>query len=176
MSDQKLEVKKTTLDGVLCIKPATIFEDFRGSYVETYNEKLYVDAGIKEKFVQDDFSVSSQHVLRGIHGDTVTTKLISCTIGKIYLVIINWDAKSPQYGKWEAFTLSELNRLQILVPPKHGVGHLVLTSQAIFAYKQSTYYDRSAQFTLVWNDPKLGIWWPVEKPLVSRRDQGLEGP
>jgi dTDP-4-dehydrorhamnose 3,5-epimerase len=137
---------------------------------------LYNDAGITQKFVQDDFSVSSQHVLRGIHGDRVTTKLISCTIGKIYLVIINWNAQSPEYGKWEAFTLSEQNRLQVLVPPNFGVGHLVLTPQAIFAYKQSTYYDRNSQFTLVWNDPKLGIWWPVERPLVSRRDQGLEGP
>ena len=175
MSSQ-LEVKKTSLDGVLCIKPATIFEDFRGSYVETYNEQLYFEAGIKVKFVQDDFSVSSQNVLRGMHGDNGTHKLISCTIGKIYLVIINWDPNSPQKGKWEAFTISELNRLQILVPPKFGVGHLVLSPQAIFAYKQSTYYDRASQFTLVWNDPKLGIWWPNNNPIVSRRDQGLEGP
>lgn len=176
MSESQLGVRKTTLDGVLCIKPATIFEDFRGSYVETYNEKLYYDAGIKVKFLQDDFSVSSQHVLRGIHGDTSTTKLISCMLGKIYVVIVNWDSNSPQHGMWEAFTLSEQNRLQILVPPKFGVGHLVLTPQAIFAYKQSTYYDRASQFTLVWDDPKLNIWWPVKQPLISKRDQGLEGP
>jgi dTDP-4-dehydrorhamnose 3,5-epimerase len=175
MSEEKLEVTKTSLEGVLRIKPPTVFEDFRGSYVETYNEKLYRDSGIDEKFVQDDFSVSSQNVLRGIHGDTVTTKLISCTIGRIYLVIINWDSRSAQFGHWEAFTLSEQNRFQILVPPNHGVGHLVLTPQAVFSYKQSTYYDRKSQFTLIWNDPKLGIWWPVESPVISRRDQGLEG-
>jgi len=171
-----LTVSKTSLEGVLCIKPATIFEDFRGAYVETYNERLYQESGITAKFVQDDFSVSSQWVLRGIHGDNATTKLISCNLGKIYLVIINWDPSSTQYGAWEAFTISEQNRLQVLVPPKHGVGHLVMSPQAIFAYKQSTYYDRSTQFTLVWNDPKLGIWWPIREPIVSKRDQGLEGP
>lgn len=175
MTEQKLDVRKTTLDGVLCIRPATNFEDFRGSYIETYNEKMYVEAGIT-KFVQDDFSISSQHVLRGIHGDRVTTKLISCMLGKIYLVIVNCNPDSPQYRKWEAFTLSEQNRLQILVPPHHGVGHLVMSPQAIFAYKQSTYYDRASQFTKVWNDPELKIWWPVQSPILSRRDLGLEGP
>jgi dTDP-4-dehydrorhamnose 3,5-epimerase len=169
-----MEVSKTKLDGVLLIKPPTIFEDFRGTYVETYNEKLYTEAGIKVKFVQDDISVSSRNVLRGIHGDGDTWKLISCLHGKFYLVVVNWDDTSHQFGKWESFVLSDQNRLQVLVPPKFGNGHLVLSELAIFHYKQSSYYNRVGQFTLLWNDTKINIWWPIKNPIVSRRDEGSE--
>jgi len=169
-----MEVTKGKLDGVVVIKPPTIFEDFRGTYVETYNQEIYREAGITVDFVQDDISVSTQHVLRGIHGDQETWKLISCLSGKFYLVVVNWDSASPQYGQWEAFTLSEQNRLQVLVPPKFGNGHVVLSEQAIFHYKQSSYYDRAGQFTLIWNDPQLKIWWPIERPIVSQRDAGVE--
>jgi dTDP-4-dehydrorhamnose 3,5-epimerase len=167
-----MEVCKTKLDGMLLIKPPTIFEDFRGSYVETYNEKLYTEAGIEVKFVQDDISTSSKNVLRGIHGDQETWKLISCLYGKFYFVAVNWDKASPQFGQWESFDLSDENRLQVLVPPKFGNGHLVLSEQAIFHYKQSTYYNRAGQFTIVWNDPRLKINWPVDNPILSKRDTG----
>lgn len=167
-------VKKTQLDGVLLIEPPTNFEDFRGEYVEIYNEKLYREAGINVDFKQDDISISTKHVLRGIHGDQSTWKLVSCLQGKFYLVVVNWDETSPQYRQWQAFTLSDKNRLQVLIPPKFGNGHLVLSESAMFHYKQSTYYDRAGQFTILWNDPKLGLWWPVQNPLVSRRDEGLE--
>jgi len=169
-----MEVSKTKLDGVLLIKPPTISEDFRGTYVETYNEKLYTEAGINVKFVQDDIAVSSRHVLRGIHGDAKTWKLVSCLYGKFYLVVVNWDKTSPQFGKWESFLLSDADRLQVLIPPKFGNGHLVLSELAIFHYKQSTYYDRAGQFTLLWNDPKLNIRWPAKNPILSRRDEGNE--
>lgn len=169
-----MEVGKTKLDGVLLIKPPTIFEDFRGTYVEIYNEMLYTEAGIKVEFVQDDVSISSKHVLRGIHGDGGTWKLISCLYGKFYLVVVNWDETSPQFGEWDSFVLSDQNRLQVLVPAKFGNGHLVLSDLAIFHYKQSAYYNRAGQFTLLWNDPKLNIWWPVKNPIVSRRDDGCE--
>ena len=166
-----IEVSKTSLDGVLVIKPPTIFEDFRGTYVETYNLELYKEAGIAIDFAQDDISVSSRHVLRGIHGDQETWKLVSCLMGKFYLVVVNWDESSSQWGKWESFVLSDRNHLQVLIPPNFGNGHVVLSEQAIFHYKQSTYYDRASQFTIPWNDPKLSIWWPVKDPILSRRDQ-----
>lgn len=169
-----MEVTKSKLDGVVVINPPTIFEDFRGTYVETYNEKIYQEAGINIDFVQDDISVSTQHVLRGIHGDQETWKLISCLAGKFYLVVVNWDSTSPQYQQWDAFVLSEQNRLQVLVPPKFGNGHLVLSEQAIFHYKQSSYYNRAGQFTVLWNDPQVKIWWPIKQPIVSRRDAGLD--
>lgn len=169
-----MEVHKTSLDGVLLIKPPTIFEDFRGTYVEIYNEKLFSEAGINIKFIQDDTSISSKYVLRGIHGDRETWKLISCLCGKFYLVVVNWNETSTEFGKWESFVLSDQNRLQVLVPPKFGNGHLVLSEQAIFHYKQTTCYNRASQFTLLWNDPKLNIWWPIKNPILSRRDEGSE--
>lgn len=170
-----MDVKRARLDGVLVITPPTIFEDFRGTYVELYNEELYRKAGIDVTFVQDDISVSTRHVLRGIHGDDGTWKLISCLHGKFYLVVVNWDRRSPQYRQWEGFVLSDRTRLQVLVPPRFGNGHLVLSDTAIFHYKQSTYYDRAGQFTVLWNDPDVNIWWPVRDPIVSRRDAGAEG-
>ena len=167
-----METFPTALDSVRLIKPPTIFEDFRGHYIETWNKRLYHDIGIDQDFIQDDISVSRRHVLRGIHGDDKTWKLISCLQGSFYMVVINNDPQSSQYRKWTSFTLSDTNRLQVLVPPKFGNGHVVMSEQAIFHYKQTTDYDRSGQFTLVWNDPALNIWWPITDPIVSERDQG----
>ena len=169
-----MKVSKTALDGVLLIEPPTNFEDIRGEYVEIYNQRLYNESGILSEFLQDDISVSSRHVLRGIHGDATTTKLVSCLHGKFYLVVINFDENSPQYRQWTSFTLSDKNRLQVLIPPKFGNGHLVMSETAIFHYKQTTEYNRAGQFTILWNDPSANIWWPVAAPIVSRRDSGLE--
>lgn len=169
----ELTVRPTRLDGVKLLEPTTRFEDFRGEYVEIWNRQLAHEAGIDVDFVQDDISVSTQGVLRGIHGDASTWKLISCLHGRFYLVVINNDPSSPQYRQWEGFTLSDRNRLSILVPPRFGNGHYVLSEQAIFHYKQSSYYDRAGQFTLAWDDPELGLWWPTRDPIVSQRDQGV---
>jgi dTDP-4-dehydrorhamnose 3,5-epimerase len=165
-------VKSTSLEGVKLIIPPTNFEDFRGSYVELYNNRLYQDAGINLNFIQDDISTSRKHVLRGIHGDSSTWKLISCLYGSFYFVVINNNPQSNQFKKWEAFTLSDKNRIQILVPPNFGNGHLVLTDIAIFHYKQTTEYDRSGQFTIIWDDSDFNIWWPVKNPILSIRDEG----
>lgn len=170
----KLLVEETELPGVLAITPATIFEDHRGSYVESYNERLYREAGIDVHFVQDDFSTSRKNVLRGIHGDAVTYKLVSCPYGTLYLVVVDCDQASANFGKWISRTLSAANRLQVLVPPKHGVAHLVMSDAAIFSYKQSTYYDRASQFTFRYDDPRFGISWPVGDPILSARDSGAE--
>ncbi|MFH1718672.1 MAG: dTDP-4-dehydrorhamnose 3,5-epimerase family protein [Planctomycetota bacterium] len=166
-----MKVSKTNLEGVLLIK-LDVFEDFRGEYVETYNEAMYKENGIDVKFVQDDISVSSRNVLRGIHGDRETWKLISCLYGKFYLVVVKGDEQSKDLGKWESFVLSEKNRMQVLVPPNYGNAHLVLSDTAIFHYKQSTYYDRSKQFTYKWDDPRLNIRWPIKNPILSIRDEG----
>jgi dTDP-4-dehydrorhamnose 3,5-epimerase len=163
-------VENTRLDGVRLIKP-DVFEDFRGQYVETYNEERYRNHGIDLKFVQDDISVSSRYVLRGVHGDAETWKLISCLHGSFYLNVVNNDRNSRQYRKWQGFTLSDSNRHQVLVPPMFGNGHVVLTEKAIFHYKQNTYYNPGGQFTIVWNDPEYGLWWPISNPILSRRDE-----
>lgn len=165
-----ITVEKTALPGVLLIRPEA-FEDHRGEYVELYNERLYREHGIPVSFVQDDISVSSKHVLRGIHGDGETWKLISCLLGKFYFVVVDCDPQSPRFGAWQSFVLSERNRWQVLVPPRFGNGHLALTDRVIFHYKQSTYYDPKGQFSYKWDDSRFSIWWPVRNPILSRRDE-----
>jgi dTDP-4-dehydrorhamnose 3,5-epimerase len=167
-----MQVLPTKLEGVLQVIPPTLFEDFRGSYVETYNEKLYRESGITANFVQDDLSVSTRHVLRGLHGDQHTWKLVSCAWGRLYLVVLNYDESSPQFGQWQGFTLSDRNRHQVLIPPRFANGHLILSEEAIFSYKQTAYYDRASQFTVAWNDPRFGVFWPVKDPILSQRDAG----
>lgn len=168
-----MELVKSALEGVILLKP-DVFEDHRGEYVEIYNEGNFNELGVNVRFVQDDISVSSKGVLRGIHGDSLTWKLISCLYGKFYLVVVNCDEASPDYRKWASFTLSDRNRYQVLIPPKYGNGHLVLSKRAIFHYKQSTYYDPSRQFTIKWDDPQFAIWWPTKDPHLSRRDEFVD--
>jgi dTDP-4-dehydrorhamnose 3,5-epimerase len=163
-------VEETKLEGVLLIK-CDGFEDHRGEYLELYNEKLYKSKGIDIDFVEDDISIATRGVIKGIHGDDCTWKLISCLHGKFYLVVINYDKESKDFGEWESFVLSDRNKHQVLVPPKHGNGHLCLSRKSIFYYKQSSYYDPSRQFTIAWNDPKFNIWWPIITPILSQRDE-----
>jgi dTDP-4-dehydrorhamnose 3,5-epimerase len=110
-------------------------------------------------------------VLRGIHGDNVTWKLISCLSGKLYLVIVNCDKASRNFGQWQAFILSQKDRFQVLVPPKYGVAHLALADKIIFHYKQSTYYNPKIQFTFRWDDLGFKIKWPIKNPILSKRDK-----
>lgn len=170
-----ITIKKTELSGVALICP-DIFEDFRGQYIETYNEAVYREKfrlfGINPHFIQDDISVSTKDVLRGIHGDYGTTKLISCLHGKFYLVVVDCRKDSKNFGKWEAFTLSDRNRWQVLISPGYGNAHLILSDMAIFHYKQTTYYEPSRQFTYHYDDPRFNIYWPIKNPILSERDQG----
>tara|TARA_Y100000591_G_C21553730_1_gene554983 strand:- start:17 stop:520 length:504 start_codon:yes stop_codon:yes gene_type:complete len=163
-------IKKTKLDGVLKIK-LDVFDDHRGYYIETYNKALFEKQDIRIKFIQDDISVSTKNVLRGIHGDDKTWKLISCLYGKFHLLVVNNDPLSEQFKKWESFTLYEKDCTQILIPPKFGNGHLVLTEKAIFHYKQSTLYSPNSQFTIFWDDPSFQFDWPIKNPILSIRDR-----
>ena len=165
-----MNIINTSLDGVLLINPPTVYEDFRGEYVEIYNKDIFKENGVKIDFIQDDISVSRKNVLRGLHGDQETWKLISCLYGAFYLVVVNNDPSSGQYKKSVSFTLSDKNRQQVLIPPKHGNGHLVLSDLAIFHYKQNTFYNREGQFTIKWNDPNYNLWWPINDPITSIRD------
>jgi len=170
----KILVQNTSLDGVKLITPPTIFEDFRGDYVEIYNQKMYREAGIVTEFVQDDYATSSKHVLRGIHGDAKTAKLMKCIYGVLYVVIVNNDPTSSQFKHWAAFDLSGANRKQLYVPPQFGSSYLVMSDIAVFHYKQSSYYGEAKQFTIRWNDPEYAIWWPVTQPITSYRDADHE--
>ena len=164
-----ITVEKTSLDEVLLIKPSR-FEDHRGTYVETYNIEDYERNGIGVKFLRDDISTSRKNVLRGIHYDNKTWKLIQCMQGKIFFVVVDMRNESPQYLKWVSFDLNDQNRHQVLVPPGFGNGHLVLSESCIFHYKMSEYYDPANEKGVQWDDPSLGITWPVREPILSEKD------
>lgn len=165
-------IHRSLLEGVLQIYPPTDFTDVRGRYLELYNEAIYKNFGIEVNFIQDDVSISKKNVLRGIHGDTSTWKLVTCVYGSIHLIVVNNDNTSQEYRKWQSFRIDEKNRFQILIPPKFGNGHYVLSDYAVFHYKQSTYYKPEEQFTISWNDSSFKFDWPSTNPILSPRDQG----
>lgn len=164
--------KESNLIGVYIINPISTFEDYRGEYIQLYSKKEY-DILLPEDiyFVEDDISITYKNCFKGIHGDDGTYKLISCLHGCFYLVILNYDKNSPDYGKSTSFTLSDKNKIQILVPPKFGNGHLAISDVSIFHYKQTNYYEPSRQFTIRWNDPQFNIRLPIKDPILSRRDE-----
>lgn len=164
----KMEVKKSKIHGSLEFTLGS-FVDHRGRYSEIYNYEAYKNC-INFEFVQDDISHSSKNVLRGLHGDNETWKLITCLYGEIYFVVLDTRKESETFGVWESYILSDKTNKQILVPPGCANGHLVLSESAIFHYKQSTYYSKN-QFTVLWNDPNFKIWWPIKNPILSRRDE-----
>jgi len=159
----------TKLKNVFLIKPY-IFNDFRGSYTEIYNHSIFKKNKISIRFIQDDISISKKNVLRGIHGDNKTWKLISCLYGKFYLMVVNNDKNSKEYKKWTSFILDDKNKNMVLVPPKFGNGHYVLSKKAIFYYKQNTLYNRGDQFTIKWDNKDFKFKWPCKKPILSKRD------
>ena len=162
-------VQQTKLKDVRLIVPWK-FEDHRGTYVETYNLKEYKENELKTDFVRDDISTSSKNVLRGLHYDDKTWKLIQCMYGKIYFVVVDMRKDSEQYLQWQSFILTSENRHQVLVPPMHANGHLVLSEECIFHYKMSHYYNPDNEKGVRWNDPKLNIFWPVKEPILSIKD------
>lgn len=145
------------------------FEDYRGElytiFKQEYNELI---------FNHDKVAISRQNVLRGLHGDDKSWKLITCLAGEIYLVVVDNRPESPNYLKWDSVVLTSKNKKSVLVPPMFANGHLVLSQEATFFYKWAypgNYPDVQDQFSLNWNDPKLNIHWPIENPILSDRDK-----
>lgn len=168
-----ITVERTELKDVILIKPV-LFEDHRGMYVETFNREDYEKNDIKIDFVRDDISTSVKDVIRGIHYDDKTWKLIHCMYGKIYFVVVDMRKDSDQYLEWQSFLLTSDNRQQVLVPPGYGNGHLVLSESCIFHYKMSEYYDPGNEIGVKWDDPKLNIFWPVVNPVLSKKDNSTQ--
>ena len=146
------------------------FKDHRGYYWTSWKKgeikKVY--------FKHDKFSLSKKNVLRGLHGDKKTWKLVSCPYGKFLLVIVNYIKTSKDYLKSKSLILSQENGVQVLIPPSYANGHLCLTNKCLFHYKLSyrgKYIDAKEQFSLRWNDPKLKIKWKIRKPILSKRDK-----
>ena len=164
-----MKTKKTKIKDLLIVMP-DMFRDARGQFVEMYSRKRFLELGIALRFVEDNVSVSRKNVLRGIHGDFVTWKLITCLYGEVFFVAVDFRKSSATYGKWLSFNLSAQEKLQVLIPPGCGNGHYVLSKEAVFRYKRSTYFKPGRQFTYKWDDPRFKIPWPVKKPILSQRD------
>ena len=163
----------TVIPGLRRIEPA-VFRDDRGEFLETWNAGDYAFAradGSPIAFVEDDLSTSRRDVLRGLHGDEVTWKLVQCVHGSMHLVVADLRRDSDAYLRWEPFELSAANRLQVLIPAGCATGIVALEDPSTLLYKQSERYSGpEGQFTVRWDDPALGIDWPVERPLLSERD------
>ena len=162
-------VQKTKLSGVKLITPDR-FEDHRGTYMELY-DSINMKEVTSEVFVQDDISISRKGVLRGLHGDWKTTKLVTVLKGSGYALIADNRPDSPTYKKWQSFTLSDQNKNMLLLPPGIGNSILALEDEIIYYYKQNTHFVDGQQFTIKWNDPDWKFWLPIKNPILSQRDE-----
>jgi dTDP-4-dehydrorhamnose 3,5-epimerase len=162
------------LDGVFILSPK-VLSDKRGYFFESYHEARIADAGIRERFVQDNQSRSVQHTLRGLHYQLQRpqAKLCRVIVGEVLDVAVDVRAGSPHFGKWTSATLSEENHLQIYIPAGFAHGFLVLSEVAVFLYKCSAFYEPDDDFGIRWNDPAIGIRWGVESPILSAKDAAL---
>jgi dTDP-4-dehydrorhamnose 3,5-epimerase len=171
-----MKVSPSPLPGVLLIEPK-VWPDERGFFCETYQEKRYLEAGISDRFVQDNLSCSSKHTLRGLHAQVrrPQAKLVRCVEGEIWDVAVDMRKGSPHFGKWHGEILSAANARQLYVPVGFLHGFVVLSDSAQVEYKVSDYYQADDQFGVAWNDPDLGIAWPVASPLLSKKDRDAAG-
>jgi len=156
------------INGVI-VKEPDVFTDYRGDYWTTWVKEDY-----DLDFNHDKVSTSGHGVLRGIHGDNKSWKLVTCLYGSIYFVIVDNRPTSDTYMLWESMILNDNKRKQVLIPPGVGNGFFVLSDHCVFQYKWSyegEYPDVEDQFSIKWNDPKVGIDWPTDNPILSKRDK-----
>lgn len=166
------------IHGVKIITPE-IYQDFRGSNFEAYNKKSYdifVDEyGNSLKFIQESISTSKQNTLRGLHGDLKTWKIIQCYYGTIYFVIVDIRPSSPTYKKHETFTLSDENKLQILLPAGFVNGHLCMSKNCIFSYRLTEQFtSHELQKHINCYDPNFNIYWPIKNVIITESDVNLK--
>ncbi len=168
-----MKIEETLLQGVLLLTP-TIFRDDRGAFMETFNTRRMTEAGLPDQWVQDNFSISKQNVLRGIHYQITQPqgKLVRVTHGAVLDVAVDLRRGSARFGKHVAVELSGENGKMLWVPAGFGHAFLVLSEAAGFAYKVTDYYSPAGERTIVWNDPELAIAWPVNAAdvIVSEKD------
>lgn len=167
-----MEVIKTTIDGVLLVKPK-IFGDARGYFVETWQKERYEECGIDLPFVQDNHSKSSKGILRGLHfqKNHPQGKLVMVSYGEVFDVAVDIRENSPTFGKWYGAILNQENQNQLWIPPGLAHGFVVLSDVAHFHYKCTDYYHPNDEGSIRWNDPELAIDWPIDfEPLLSDKD------
>ncbi|MBY0529158.1 MAG: dTDP-4-dehydrorhamnose 3,5-epimerase [Rhabdochlamydiaceae bacterium] len=160
-----------TLEGVVLLQPK-VFRDERGFFRETYRAALYQERGILDAFVQDNHSYSTQGTLRGMHFQRIPgqAKLITVVSGCIYDVVVDIRRESPTFGKWEGVYLNHETAEQLYIPVGFAHGFCVLSEEAHVMYKVSAYYDSEEERSFRFDDPTVGIVWPVQTPLLSVRD------
>ena len=165
-----MNVRAATLPGVLVIE-RRVFEDPRGIFAEEWRADAYRAAGLPE-FVQDNVALSRRGVLRGLHYQHPRGqgKLVSVAAGAVFDVVVDIRRSSPTFGRWESFDLDASSGRQLWIPPGFAHGYLTLSEQAVFTYKCTEYYDPSVEGVVRWDDPAIGIRWPVHAPQVSAKD------
>lgn len=166
-----MNVSNTDLPGVLRIEPQA-FEDSRGSFFESWSSHLYAEAGMPAHFQQDNVSKSSHGTLRGMHLQHPygQGKLVQALVGEVFDVAVDVRVGSPTFGRWYGEHLSETNRFQLYIPPGFAHGFCVLSDTALFAYKCTERYHPETDFSVAWNDPDIGIAWPISNPRLSPKD------
>ncbi|HHQ6627574.1 dTDP-4-dehydrorhamnose 3,5-epimerase [Serratia fonticola] len=168
-----MQVTDTKIHGVKIIQPK-VFGDARGFFLETFEKKRYQEMlDIDLDFVQDNHSRSSYGVLRGLHFQKVNPqgKLVRVVRGEVFDVVVDIRPDSPTFGTWEGVILSEENKTQFWIPPGLAHGFVVLSDTADFEYKCTDYYNPAEEGCLLWNDPAVGIEWPIANPLLSEKDK-----
>jgi dTDP-4-dehydrorhamnose 3,5-epimerase len=167
MSFKRLE---TELDDLVLIEP-TLHGDERGYLVETFRKSELAELGIGIEFVQDNQTRSRGRVLRGIHMQRGQAKLVRCPHGRIWDVAVDMRPDSPTYRRWEGFELDGEKHRQLFVPPGFGHGFCLLSDEADVLYRLSAYFDPELETGIAWNDPEIGIEWPIDDPVLSERDR-----
>jgi dTDP-4-dehydrorhamnose 3,5-epimerase len=167
-----MNVVPTRLPGVVIIVPQ-VFRDARGFLTETWSERRYGAAGLPGRFVQDNLSYSVKGILRGLHLQSPCPqgKLVSVVEGEVFDVAVDLRRGSPTFAQWVGVTLSGENNHQLYVPEGFAHGFVVMGDRAILLYKCTDFYNPEHELSLLWNDPDLGIDWPVESPTLSTKDQ-----
>ncbi len=167
-----MRVTRIDIHGVLLLEPSVI-SDHRGCFLETYHEQRYHDAGITEQFVQDNCSRSARNTLRGLHFQEPhgQGKLVMALEGTVYDVVVDIRKGSSTFGKWCGIELSGKNLHQLYIPQGCAHGFCVTSETATFLYKCTAYYSPRDERGILWNDPTLGIRWPISEPILSPKDQ-----
>jgi dTDP-4-dehydrorhamnose 3,5-epimerase len=169
-----VKVSETSLPGVLLIEPK-VFGDDRGFFLETFHQKRYAEGGISLPFVQDNWSRSVRGTLRGLHFQDPNPqgKLVQVVAGAVFDVAVDVRVGSPAFGKWVGYELTAENKRQLWVPPGFAHGFCVLSDTADFVYKCTALYSPEHDRGVQWNDPEIGIAWPIREPLLSKKDAAL---
>ena len=169
-----MKAHETELKGLMVIEP-DCFGDQRGFFMETWQKERYCELGIGEEFVQDNLSYSEHGILRGLHYQKPQGqgKLVFVIEGEVYDVAVDIRKGSPTFGRWAGHYLSGDNKRQLFIPAGFAHGFCVTGEKALFAYKCTDYYNRESEKGVIYNDPDLGIKWPVETPVISDKDREL---